>query len=115
VNTEDAFWIYKGFRATASAGKIPLKEGKKEVTRIDSIYIYRDAHPEAVYLNHYQKTYQVVDYNGKWKKAEWEHVDSEYLLEKWMHIVSSIGCAAAVSHEKQKNPINRTLLCYRSS
>lgn len=90
VNTEDAFWIYKGFRATASEGKIPLKEGKKEVARIDSIYIYRDAHPEAVYLNHYQKTYRVVDYNGKWKKAEWEHVDSEYLLEKWMHTVSSI-------------------------
>jgi ATP-dependent helicase YprA (DUF1998 family) len=90
VNTEDAFWIYKGFRATASEGKIPLKEGKKEVARIDSIDIYRDAHPEAVYLNHYQKTYRVVDYNGKWKKAEWEHVDSDFLLEKWMHTVSSI-------------------------
>ncbi|MGD0951055.1 MAG: DEAD/DEAH box helicase [Methanotrichaceae archaeon] len=90
VNTDDAFWIYKGFRATVSEGKIPLKEGNTEVARIDAIAIYRDAHPEAVYLGHYQKLYRVVDYKGKWKKAEWEHVDSEYLLGKWMLAVSSI-------------------------
>lgn len=41
-------------------------------------------------MDHHQKTYRVMNYKGKWKKAEWEHADSEYLLEKWMQTVNSI-------------------------
>jgi superfamily II DNA/RNA helicase len=83
-------WVHRGFRASASQGKIPLLEGDREVARIEDIDLFRDAHPEAVFLGHDLKRYRVVGYNEDWKKAVWEHPDSDTLLWKWLRAVKAV-------------------------
>jgi superfamily II DNA/RNA helicase len=90
ADTSNRFWVYKGFRATASEGKIPLKDGNRDVAWIDDVAIFRDAHPEAVFLGHDLNSYRVVAYKGRWKVAEWEHPDSKLILGKWLNAVTSI-------------------------
>jgi len=83
-------WVHKGFRASASQGKIPLREGDHEIARIEDTALFRDAHPEAVYLGYDLKCYRVVGYDGDWKKAIWEHPDSDTLLCKWLRDVKAV-------------------------
>jgi Helicase conserved C-terminal domain len=83
-------WVHRGFRASASQGKIPLLEGDKEVARIEDIALFRDAHPEAVFLGHDLNRYRVVGYKEDWKKAIWEHPDSDTLLWKWLRCVRAV-------------------------
>lgn len=83
-------WVHKGFRASASQGKIPLMEGDREVARIEDTALFRDAHPEAVFLGHDLNRYRVVRYDGNWKKAIWEHPDSDTLLCKWLPAVTAV-------------------------
>lgn len=68
VDTKDQFWYLKGFRSNLSQGKIPLKEDKdfQEVARIDELSIFRDAHPEAVYLDSHCKRWRVKKYITNW-------------------------------------------------
>ena len=87
---EDNSWVHEGFRASASKGKIPLMEGKREVAWIDDIAIFRDAHPEAVYLGHDLARYRVVDYEGEWKVARWEHPESDAVLGKWLPSIKAV-------------------------
>jgi hypothetical protein len=90
VNTADKFWVYKKFRATGDGDKIPLMSSGEEIARIDNMAIFRDAHPGAVYLGHDRKSYRVVEYEGKFKIAEWRHPDSDTVLGKWLKTVRSI-------------------------
>jgi superfamily II DNA/RNA helicase len=90
VDMGDKSWVHKGFRATASQGKIPLREGDLEVARIEDIAIFRDAHPEAVYLCHDSRQYRVVDYEGDWKVARWEHPESDAVLGKWLRSIEAV-------------------------
>jgi hypothetical protein len=83
-------WVHHGFRASASQGKIPLLEGDREVARIEDIALFRDAHPEAVFLGHDLNRYRVVGYDKDWKKGVWEHPDSDTLLCKWMRSVKAV-------------------------
>jgi superfamily II DNA/RNA helicase len=83
-------WVHRGFRASASQGKIPLREGDREVARIEDIALFRDAHPEAVFLGHDLNRYRVVGYDEDWKKAVWEHPDSDTLLWKWLRAVKAV-------------------------
>jgi len=83
-------WVHRGFRASASQGKIPLLEGDVEVARIEDIALFRDAHPEAVFLGHDLNRYRVVGYDEDWKKAVWEHPDSDTLLWKWLRAVKAV-------------------------
>jgi superfamily II DNA/RNA helicase len=83
-------WVHKGFRASASQGRIPLREGDREVARIEDTSIFRDAHPEAVFLSHELKCYRVVGYDGNWQKAIWEHPESDTLLCKWLRAVNAV-------------------------
>lgn len=90
VDMGDKQWVHKGFRAGASQGKIPLMEGDREVARIEDIALFRDAHPEAVFLGHDLNRYRVVGYDEGWKKAIWEHPDSDTLLWKWLRAVETV-------------------------
>lgn len=90
VDMSKGSWVYHGFRAAASEGKIPLKDGGRHIAWIEDIAIFRDAHPEAVFLAHDLKSYRVVTYNGNWKVAEWEHPDSNVVLGKWLRSITSV-------------------------
>jgi DEAD/DEAH box helicase domain-containing protein len=104
VDTSERAWVHKGFRATASEGKIVLKEKGKEVARIDDVAIFRDAHPEAVYLGHDLKRYRVVGYTGSWKIAEWEHPDSNMILGKFLKSIKSVELK-----QEKRNVVTRGL------
>ena len=90
VDTEGDFWVHKGFRASASEGKIPLKWGDTEIARIDDLAVFRDAHPGAVFLGHDLKHYRVVAYKGRWKVAKWENPKSDTILGKWLKDIQKI-------------------------
>ncbi|HPS90648.1 MAG TPA: DEAD/DEAH box helicase [Methanothrix sp.] len=104
VDTSERAWVHKGFRASASEGKVVLKENGTEVARIDDIAIFRDAHPEAVYLGHDLKRYRVVGYEGQWKIAEWEHQDSDVILGKWLKTIKTVELK-----QEKRNIITRGL------
>jgi superfamily II DNA/RNA helicase len=90
IDTEVAFWVHKGFRASASEGKIPLKCGDVEIARIEDLAVFRDAHPGAVFLGHDLKHYRVVAYKGRWKVAQWENPESDTVLGKWLKDIQVI-------------------------
>jgi hypothetical protein len=104
VDTSERAWVHKGFRASASEGKVVLKENGNEVARIDDISIFRDAHPEAVYLGHDLKRYRVVGYEGQWKIAEWKHQDSDIILGKWLKSIKTVELK-----QERRNIITRGL------
>ena len=92
IDTSDKFWVYKGFRAAASEGKIPLTDinSKKDVAWIEDINIFRDAHPEAVYLDANGKQWRVIDYSGDWKVAKWENPQSKFILGKFLKSINQV-------------------------
>ena len=67
-----------------------MLEGDREVARIEDTALFRDAHPEAIFLGHDLNCYRVVGYDGDWKKAIWEHPDSDTLLCKWLRAVKAV-------------------------
>ncbi len=90
VDMEGAYWVHKGFRASASEGKIPLRCGDVEIARIEDLAVFRDAHPGAVFLGHDLKHYRVVAYEGSWKVAKWENPKSDTILGKWLKNIEVI-------------------------
>jgi hypothetical protein len=82
---DDRAWVYQGFRANASKGKIPLMEGDREIARIDDVDVFRDAHPEAIFLGHDLNRYRVVDYRGRWSgNADDKTPGTDSMLGKWL-------------------------------
>jgi hypothetical protein len=90
VDTADSYWTHKGFRASTSQSKIPLKEGNREVARIDDSAVFRDAHPEAVFLGHDGHTYRVKAYEIDWKIAKWTNPNSNAILGKWLPALKAV-------------------------
>ncbi len=73
VDLDDGAWHYKGFRVSASQGKrkLILEGDREEVATIEDIAIFRDAHPEGVYLGHRGACYRVKRYVGHWDVGTW--------------------------------------------
>ncbi|BDG02815.1 helicase-related protein [Anaeromyxobacter oryzae] len=92
VELDDGAWVYKGFRTSASQGKIPLvlEASGKEVARIQDIAVFRDAHPEAVYLGHKGERFRILRYEGEFQVGEWRHPDSPVVLGKFMHQLRAV-------------------------
>lgn len=67
VDRRDESWIYQGFRPSLTHGKHPLvlRDTQQRVALIDGAMIYRDAHPEGVYLGHQGERYRVVRYQKR--------------------------------------------------
>ncbi len=92
VDLDGGAWFYKGFRVSASQGKrkLVLRGTNDEVAQIDDIAVFRDAHPEGVYLGHDGDRYRVVGYRGSFHIARWDDPESEVVLGKWMKGLSAI-------------------------
>ncbi|MCF8210955.1 MAG: DEAD/DEAH box helicase [Rhodoferax sp.] len=92
VDMDASAWYYKGFRVSASQGKVNLiLDGTNTVVAtIEDMAIFRDAHPEGIYLGHRGVCFRVKNYVGKWNVAEWQSPDG-VVLGKFMkgldHIV----------------------------
>jgi hypothetical protein len=74
VDLDDGAWYYRGFRASASQGKISLvlqSDPTKVVAVIEDFAIFRDAHPEGVYLGHRGVSYRIKRYVGNWDVGTW--------------------------------------------
>jgi len=79
VDLANKYWPHQGFRAISNDAKIPLtecagldgdkpmpviKDGERQdVAWIEDTQVFRDAHPEAVYLSHRGQRWRVVGYN----------------------------------------------------
>jgi hypothetical protein len=86
VDLDDGSWYYQGFRVSASQGKRELvleKNLRTVVAVIEDIAIFRDAHPEGVYLGHRGASYRVKRYIGQWDIATWKSPGG-VLLGKYM-------------------------------
>jgi superfamily II DNA/RNA helicase len=92
VDMRESKWVYHGFRGSAVRGKIPLVEGDREVARIDDIDVFRDAHPEAIFLGHDLNRYRVVDYRGSWTiaRGERDYWASSAALGRWLPSLQQI-------------------------
>ena len=67
VDRSDKQWFYQQFRPSLVGGKIPLvrRDTGQSVALINGASIYRDAHPEGVYLAHQGERFRVVSYRMK--------------------------------------------------
>lgn len=92
IDTQGNQWVYKGFRASASERKIPIRilNSDEDVAWIEDINIFRDAHPEAVYLDDNGHHWRVKYYDGDWKIAEWTHPESPFKLGKYLKTISVV-------------------------
>ena len=81
---DDRAWVYQGFRASGGKAKIPLMEGDREIARIEDVDVFRDAHPEAIFLGHDLNRYRVVNYRGRWSGGAWDRPGTESILGKWL-------------------------------
>jgi hypothetical protein len=75
IDLDSGSWWYEGFRVGASQGKRGMfleDDLKNPVAVIDDIAIFRDAHPEGVYLGHRGSSYRVKGYVGRWDVGTWK-------------------------------------------
>jgi hypothetical protein len=74
VDLDEGAWCYLGFRVSTSQGKCRLvlqTDPAKVVAVIEDFAIFRDAHPEGVYLGHRGVSYRVKRYIGDWDIGTW--------------------------------------------
>lgn len=90
LDLEDRYWYHKGFRASASEAKIPLTYGNKDIAWIEDINVFRDAHPEAVYLDSSGRRWRVKSYQCNWNIAEWKSPQSQVVLGKFLKILDRV-------------------------
>ncbi|WP_426746281.1 helicase-related protein [Myxococcus faecalis] len=86
VDLDEGAWHYKGFRVSASQGKRKLileSDRKTIVATIEDIAVFRDAHPEGVYLGHRGASYRIKRYVGDWDVGTWKSPGG-VLLGKYM-------------------------------
>lgn len=95
VDLDDGAWYYKGFRVSASQGKCRLVCEGDTVAVIEDTAIFRDAHPEGVYLGHRGSCYRVKRYVGDWDLGTWTSPEG-VVLGQYMKGLSYIE----VSREK---------------
>ncbi|MEM4382194.1 MAG: helicase-related protein [Candidatus Caldarchaeum sp.] len=93
VDIHDPDWMYKGFRGTDTYN-IPLllSEGTqdREIARVNQMDVFRDAHPEAVYLGHDSNFYRIVAYKAPSGKS--------MLPVRWLKSIEAIH----VEHEERR-------------
>jgi superfamily II DNA/RNA helicase len=91
VDRRDKQWPYQGFRPSLTSGKHPLirRDTGQGVALINGGSIYRDAHPEGIYLAHNGERFRVVSYRTKpsRRKAGNKVVSSASFLESLDEIV----------------------------
>lgn len=78
VDTTEMLWTHKGFRSVSTDAKVPLVaaeprsggfvekivDGERcDVAWIEDTQVFRDAHPEAVYLSHHGHRWRVCGYD----------------------------------------------------
>ncbi len=100
IDFDSRFWTHSGFRASASQRKIPVKmidPPNDEVGLIEDVNIFRDVHPEGIYLDAHGRRWRVKKYDGKWKQDIWSHKDSKIELAKYLKSID------VVYVEKEKN------------
>lgn len=108
VDMDEGAWVYKGFRASATQGKIPVVElavlatpdqpqarfesGERcDVAWLDDMNVFRDAHPEAVLLGPTGDRWRVVAYEGDWRAARQAPADGQTLaLSRWLKALRAI-------------------------
>lgn len=107
VEVGGRFWAHNGFRASASQGKIPLiectgfsskgqpiaaKDGayRKDVAWIEDTSVFRDAHPEGIFLGHDGRRWQIVAYDGDWQVARNNPAGTGVELGKWLRTIKAI-------------------------
>ncbi|MGK3964046.1 helicase-related protein [Sorangium sp. So ce118] len=92
VDLDDGSWYYRGFRASASQGKrkLVLRGTDRAVAQVEDIAVFRDAHPEGVYLGHRGQRFRVVGYRGRFKMGQWTDPRSDVVLGKFMHALEAI-------------------------
>lgn len=107
VDMGGKFWAHNGFRASASQGKVPLiecagfdswgrptaeTEGtmRKDVAWIEDTTVFRDAHPEGIFLGHDGRRWQIVAYDGDWKVAKNSPAGTGVELGKWLKTIKAI-------------------------
>jgi hypothetical protein len=91
VDVDEGSWYYHGFRVSTSQDKIPLvlQIDHRKVAEIEDIAIFRDAHPEGVYLGHCGAGYRVRRYIGHWDIGTWKS-PGEVVLGKFMKGIQKI-------------------------
>jgi hypothetical protein len=92
IDLDEGSWYYHGFRATASQGRKPLilRSTGEWVAQVEDTAVFRDAHPEAVYLGHRGQRFRVVGYRGRLVQAEWTHPESAVRIGKFMKVLHAI-------------------------
>lgn len=102
VDMSATSWVYKGFRASASQGSIPVRQWNPssslsaptangpDLARIEDSLVFRDAHPEAILLDYNGCRWRVVAYDGDWAIARWSNPESEWELGKWLRTLKAI-------------------------
>ena len=93
VDLDDGAWFYKGFRVSASQGKYRLVCGGETVAVIEDTAIFRDAHPEGIYLGHRGSCYRVRRYVGNWNLGTWTSPEG-MVLGKFMKGLDHIEVSA---------------------
>lgn len=85
INVDEGNWYYKGFRVSASQGKIKLvrKDNKEEIAYVEDIAVFRDAHPEGIYLSHKGQRYRIRNYVGDFRVGVWTDPNSNVILGKF--------------------------------
>ena len=101
VDETDKSWTYKGFRAGASQAKIPLRSGRRrsDVAWIEDVNVFRDAHPEAVYMDDEGHRWRVVAYGSRKRFRAEENSARTDLL---MRYLKGIG---VIYVEEERNPV----------
>jgi len=106
VDMDGKFWAHHGFRASASQGRVPLIEfggfdnGKptarlqsgqrNDIAWIEDTNLFRDAHPEGVFLGHSGGRWRVVAYDGDWTAARNVPAGTDVVLAKWLKTIKAV-------------------------
>ena len=69
-------------------------EGNREIARIEDVDVFRDAHPEAIFLGHDLNRYRVVDYVGRWSGDAGDQPGTESILGKWLPSLQKVIVSA---------------------
>jgi superfamily II DNA/RNA helicase len=104
---DDAYWAHHGFRACASEGRVPLVEldgyangrprprlisgQRHDIAWIQDLDLFRDAHPEGIFLGHDGRRWRIVAYGGHWldspdAECEWEAQKPD----AWLHVTDAV-------------------------
>ena len=122
------FWAHNGFRASASQGRIPLIElarfenskpkgatengHRRDIAWIEDTSVFRDAHPEAIFLDHMAGRWRIVAYDGDWKEAQNVPGGKDIALAKWLKTITTIYVERVREHVRTMGEWEDTHVLY---